>query len=56
MTNEETRIMDALRSGWTQRGDLVKELCGSDQPDIIALIEKQNALVSELMEAIKCQN
>jgi len=57
MNNEEKdRIFRALKQSWQDRGEIIRELAGSDQPDLIKLIDRQNTLVNELTEAMKCQN
>lgn len=54
MNNEEKdRIFRALKQSWQDRGEIIRELAGSDQPDLLKLIDRQNTLVNELMEALK---
>lgn len=55
-SEEKDRIFRALKQSWQDRGEIIRELAGSDQPDLIKLIDRQNTLVNELMEEMKCQN
>lgn len=48
-TEEKDRIFRALKQSWQERGEIIRELAGSDQPDLLKLI----SAAPELLEALK---